>query len=121
MNGLRFPWSWLAWGATLALMACTPPSPPASPASEAAAPSARAPVEAAGGMPAAAGACDASHIQGVVGQVASPERAEAARQQAGARTVRVIGHDEIVTKEFNASRLNLHLDTQGRVARVYCG
>ena len=33
----------------------------------------------------------------------------------------MIGHDEMVTKEYDAGRLNLQLDAQGRVARVYCG
>jgi hypothetical protein len=33
----------------------------------------------------------------------------------------MIGHDEMVTKEYDPGRLNLQLDAQGRVARVYCG
>ncbi len=65
--------------------------------------------------------CHAGPAQGVVGQIATPQRAEAARQQAGGRTVRVIGHGDIITKEYDSGRLNLQLDADGRVVRVYCG
>ena len=110
MNGLCFPWNWLAWGAVLALPACAPPSPPPAPAASQDTP-----------LRSAASACNASLAQAAVGQLASPALAEAARQQAGARSVRVIGHDDMVTKEYDTSRLNLQLDLKGRVTRVYCG
>jgi hypothetical protein len=72
-------------------------------------------------MPHAAGPCNAAPAQGAVGEVGTPALAETARQQAGARTVRVIGHDDMVTKEYDTTRLNLQLDARGRVVRVYCG
>ena len=96
MNGLRCLWRGGAWSAVFALAACMPRVP-------------------------TAGACDASPVQGVLGQSVSPQEAEAARLQAGARTVRVIGHDQIISKEFNATRLSLQLDARGRVVRVFCG
>lgn len=65
--------------------------------------------------------CQAAPAQGAMGQVATPQRAEAARQQAQARIVRVIRHGEVVTKEHDTGRLNLQLDEHGRVIRVYCG
>ena len=65
--------------------------------------------------------CNAQAVQDLVGQYASALIAEGARQRAGAQRVRMIGHDEMVTKEYDAGRLNLQLDAQGRVARVYCG
>lgn len=65
--------------------------------------------------------CNAAPAQEAVGQTVTPQRAETARQQAGARAVRVIGHGDIITKEYNSGRLNLQLDADGRVARVYCG
>lgn len=71
-------------------------------------------------QPAEAG-CDAQAVQDLVGRHASGLIAEGARQRAGAQRVRMIGHDEMVTKEYDAGRLNLQLDAQGRVARVYCG
>ena len=89
----------------------TPPgsSMPASPTTTAAA---SAPTEA---------SCNAQAVQDLVGRHASGLIAEGARQRAGAQRVRMIGHDEMVTKEYDAGRLNLQLDAQGRVARVYCG
>ncbi len=65
--------------------------------------------------------CNAQAVQDLVGQHASALIAEGARQRAGAQRVRMIGHDEMATKEYDTSRLNLQLDAQGRVARVYCG
>jgi hypothetical protein len=96
MNGLRCLWRGGAWSAVFVLAACMPRVPKA-------------------------GACDASPVQGVLGQSVTPQGAEAARLQAGARTVRVIDHDQIISKEFNATRLSLQLDARGRVVRVFCG
>jgi hypothetical protein len=96
MYGLRCLWRGCVWSALLALSACAPRVP-------------------------AAGACDASPAQGLVGQPVTPLAAEAARLQAGARSVRVIDHDQILSKEFNTTRLSLQLDARGRVVRVFCG
>jgi hypothetical protein len=35
--------------------------------------------------------------------------------------VRVITHDQIISKEFDATRLSLQLGARGRVVRVFCG
>ena len=96
MNRLRYLGRVGAWSAVVALSACAPLVP-------------------------TAGACDASRAQGAVGQSVTPQEAQALRQQAGARTVRVIGHDQIISKEFNATRLSLQLDVRGRVVRAFCG
>jgi hypothetical protein len=65
--------------------------------------------------------CQAAPAQGLVGQRATRERLEQARMLAGARLLRVIGADEMVTQEFNASRLTVLLDAQGVVAEIRCG
>lgn len=96
MNRLRYLGRSGAWSAVLALSACAHLMP-------------------------AEGACDASSAQALVGQSITPQAAEAARLQAGARTVRVITHDQIISKEFNATRLSLQLDARGRVVRAFCG
>jgi hypothetical protein len=44
-----------------------------------------------------------------------------ARTSAGAKTVRVLRPNQVVTMEFNAERLNLTVDDAGRVTRVSCG
>ena len=114
LNPVR-PWAGLllVWGAALMLPACS-----AAPGGAGGAPSAGAMAPPAG---APAMACDARLVQDLVGQHPSSLIAEGARQRAGAQRVRMIGHDEMVTKEFDPGRLNLQLDAQGRVASVYCG
>ncbi|WP_369821735.1 I78 family peptidase inhibitor [Polaromonas sp. OV174] len=40
---------------------------------------------------------------------------------AGAKTVRVLRPNQVMTLEFNTERLNLAVDQTGRVTRVNCG
>ena len=96
MNGLRCLWRGGAWSAVWTLSACASLVP-------------------------TAGACDASLAQGVLGLSVTPQAAQAVRLQAGARTVRLIGHDQIISKEFKATRLSLQLDARGQVVRAFCG
>lgn len=71
--------------------------------------------------PPASGRCHAAPAQGLVGKKATREMLEQARIQAGARIVRMVAHDEIITQEYNASRLTVLLDERGTVAEVRCG
>lgn len=64
--------------------------------------------------------CDASKATDAVGQQPSPETQERARAEAGAETVRVLRHDQPITKEFRMGRLNLVLDAEGKIASVNC-
>ncbi len=104
-----------AWGLALALPACAqaPGGPAPDPASLAGQ------TEHAGTPP---NRCHAGlAVKALVGRRATRELLEQARQQAGARLLRVIGPDQMVTQEFNASRLSVLLDAQGRIAQVNCG
>ncbi|HTU11017.1 MAG TPA: I78 family peptidase inhibitor [Allosphingosinicella sp.] len=67
------------------------------------------------------GACDAAPAQGLIGRPASPELAREAQRLTGAGTWRWLRPGQIVTMEFRADRLNLHLDAQDRVERIACG
>lgn len=111
----------MAWASVLALPACAPSG---------------AGWPGGGGGPAASGErhdpqglqaqttapqCQPQAAQEALGQQASPALAERARQLAGAATVRVIRHGDMVTKDYLASRLNLDLDEDGLVRRIYCG
>lgn len=99
----------LAWGAVLALPACAqgPAAPLTGQREDSATPR---------------NACQATPaVKAIVGRRATPELLENARAQAGARLLRVVGPDEMVTQEFNASRLTVLLDAQGRVAQASCG
>lgn len=65
--------------------------------------------------------CQAEPAQGAVGQVATATVIEEARQRAGAHSARVLRPGQVVTMEFNESRLNLDVDAASRVVRVRCG
>ena len=94
----------LAWGAVLVLPACAQQG-------------------GTGSSPAVreVAACDAARAQDALGKRGTPEVAEAARREAGAQSVRIIGSGQVVTKEYLFGRLNLQLDAQGNVAQVFCG
>ena len=64
--------------------------------------------------------CDADKATEAVGQLPSPETQERARSDAGAEIVRVLRHNQPITKEFRMGRLNLVLDAEGRIASVNC-
>jgi len=100
----------LAWGAALALPACAQGPAPVAPTGQTQHPATP------------ANACRMTpSVRAIVGQRATRELLEDARARAGARILRVIGHDQMVTQEFNDSRLSVLLDAQGRVAEVSCG
>ena len=60
-------------------------------------------------------------VRAIVGQRATRELLEDARAQASARLLRVVGADEMITQEYNASRLTVLLSERGTVAEVRCG
>jgi hypothetical protein len=64
--------------------------------------------------------CDAGPASDAVGQLPTPESQERARTLAGAEMVRVVRHNQPITKEFRVGRLNLALDAEGRIASINC-
>lgn len=93
-------------GLILSLSACAQIPAPAGTASP---PDATAPAQ-----------CDAGKASDAVGQLPTPEMQERARTSAGAEVVRVLRHNQPITKEFRVGRLNLVLDAEGRIASVNC-
>ena len=67
------------------------------------------------------GACDASTLSWAVGQVADDALVERARNEAGAQSVRVLRPGMMITREFNATRLNIRIDTERKVLATSCG
>lgn len=65
--------------------------------------------------------CNAAPAKAIIGKKATRELLAQARSLAGARILRVVGPDEMITQEYNASRLTVLLDEQGMVAEVRCG
>jgi hypothetical protein len=99
---VRFaPSTWLLGAACL--QACAQPQPPAPP------------------PPQVPASCNAAAAQFAVGHASSEALATQARQRAGAARVRVLPPGIMVTKEYDAGRLNLDVDAGGRVLRAHCG
>ena len=65
--------------------------------------------------------CNAAPAQALVGRQASPDLAAEAQRLTGARVWRWLRPGQIVTMEFRANRLNLHVDSDNRVERIICG
>jgi hypothetical protein len=65
--------------------------------------------------------CDAAPAQKLIGRAASAELGAEALRLTGAGTMRWLPEGSIVTMEYRADRLNIHLDRQNRVARINCG
>ena len=72
-------------------------------------------------LPLAAGDCSSASVQDLIGKPASPELLDQARRDSGARMARLLRPGDIVTLEYNAQRLNLTTDEDGRVQRIDCG
>lgn len=84
---------------------------PAAPSATVTAPAAPAPVS----------ECNAQPAQFAVGQNSTAAVVESARARAGAHIARILRPGQMVTKEFNAQRLNLEVDASGRIVAVRCG
>ena len=71
--------------------------------------------------PPASGQCNAQPAQGAVGQSSTSTIVESARARSGAQMARILRPGQMITKEFNAQRLNLEVDANGRILTVTCG
>lgn len=67
------------------------------------------------------GRCNAEAAAFAVGKKASPELVEQARAKAGAKDVRLLKPDDMVTLEYRSDRLNLNADDNSTITRVNCG
>ncbi len=65
--------------------------------------------------------CDATRVQGLIGQVASQALGTEAVRGSNSRTMRWISPGMAVTMDYRTDRLNIHLDGQNRVTRIDCG
>jgi hypothetical protein len=67
------------------------------------------------------GRCNASAVQRLVGEKASPELLDQARDQSGATVARILRPGDIVTLEYNDQRLTLSTDETLKIQRIGCG
>lgn len=65
--------------------------------------------------------CDAAAVAHVIGQPYASAVLERVLHDAGADVARMLHEDSIVTKEFQQGRINVMLDSENYVMRVYCG
>jgi hypothetical protein len=65
--------------------------------------------------------CAAGEARSVVGQPYSPELAERARRDAGAREARKIEPGGAYTTDLDAHRLNIEVDRAGVILDLRCG
>ncbi len=75
----------------------------------------------AGTEPPPVGNCDATQVQGLVGQAYTDETGEQARDDAAAQQLRVLKPGDMTTMEFVGERLNIELDEEGKISGVRCG
>ena len=73
------------------------------------------------GKPRAVQICNAQPVQSYVGKPNTAPTLEAARKQSGAYMARVLGQNQPTTMEFNQERLNLIVDSAGKIVAVRCG
>lgn len=71
--------------------------------------------------PTVSGGCQARLAEVYIGRRPTPELAQSARMLAGGQTVRVLAHDQVVTREYMVDRLNIHLGPDGTIAQITCG
>ena len=67
------------------------------------------------------GTCSAAGAQNLLGQVATADIVEQARQQSGARTARVLSPGDMVTLEYDSQRLNIDINEAEVIERIACG
>ncbi|WP_181298728.1 I78 family peptidase inhibitor [Pseudomonas sp. Q2-TVG4-2] len=67
------------------------------------------------------GQCNASALQKLIGERASPALLDQARRQSGAAVARILRPGDIVTLEYNAQRLTLTTNEALEIQRVNCG
>jgi hypothetical protein len=71
--------------------------------------------------PPLSGQCRADDLGNLVGRPADATLGAEAMGRSGASRLRWIRPDDMVTMDYSAGRLNVHLDAQGRVERFACG
>ena len=71
--------------------------------------------------PPAMSQCNAQPAQFAVGQNSTSSVMESARARSGAQMARILRPGQMITKEFDAQRLNLEVDGAGKIIAVRCG
>lgn len=67
------------------------------------------------------GKCDAAKAQALIGRVKSSKVGSDALRLSGATALRWIAPGMMVTMDYREDRVNLRVDTAGKVVKVNCG
>jgi hypothetical protein len=70
---------------------------------------------------AGAGKCDASKAQKLIGRTRSAKTGAEALRLSGAKSLRWIAPDAMVTMDYREDRVNLRLDSKNRLVAINCG
>lgn len=65
--------------------------------------------------------CDAAALQSQIGQKATASVMEELRTRSGSSTARMLRPGQLVTMEYNATRLNLIVDDKDVMTAIRCG
>ena len=65
--------------------------------------------------------CNTQAAQFAVGKNSTGSVVESARVRSGAQMARIVRPGQMLTKEFDAQRLNLEVDGTGRIVAARCG
>lgn len=66
-------------------------------------------------------ACEAGQADWATGQTADAGLVARVQADTHSRSARVLHPGQVVTMEFNAQRVNVHVDAANRVTRITCG
>ncbi|AIT28400.1 I78 family peptidase inhibitor [Bordetella holmesii] len=80
-----------------------------------------APESASGSMLSGGKSCDAQPTQRMVGQAFSDSASSNVLSGSGSSTVRVLKPGQVMTLEYNPSRVNIIVDGQGKISAIRCG
>ncbi|OZI75064.1 I78 family peptidase inhibitor [Bordetella genomosp. 12] len=79
------------------------------------------PESATGSMLSSGKSCDAQPTQNLVGQAFSDSASSNVLSGSGSSTVRVLKPGQVMTLEYNPSRVNIIVDGQGKISAIRCG
>ena len=65
--------------------------------------------------------CDAAPVQSMIGQPYSDSVGESVRQRSSSHAVRLLKPGEVMTMEYNPTRINIILDDKGAIGALRCG
>ncbi|MYZ45850.1 I78 family peptidase inhibitor [Schauerella aestuarii] len=113
-------WKLMTMAAVVGLAGCSMMNSGSSPSASASADTGRSPGLVSGG-PGQAGECNSGPVQKAIGTAMSQSVLDQLRSQSGSGSARVLKPGEMITMEYNPSRLNVLVDAQGAITAVRCG